>query len=386
MNAQTLTDMNAVNAAPSTSSVGGKRIFPNGQQTEEEEEIVARKIPAVASQRKRKLNKEDDDDSSFNVEISSLVIFQGRDSSYPDELNKLILPLSCELCRVQMTSMKSAKDHYESKSHDRHISAWLAMNYTNVGLQTPPIKRMIKQGPTGPNAFHCEVCDLSLTSTTHARQHYNGRKHLLVVQWGLKPSGAGFYDATGKWVRTVTKVQPEPTVPNDGRFGIGELFIRPPARTTSGSKHMAIEVLGSNGQQSDTAPVGLGTSSLAVDDSVSCKICGISVTSASQIKMHLDGIKHQKNLLKHNISDDGSTNSIPTSTPSPSVEPAMSVDINVDFIMYRTPSGSYYCKLCNKAMNHVSILQQHLQGKKHQRTLRVQNDNKVTTLQKSTTI
>ncbi|XP_034489566.1 zinc finger RNA-binding protein [Drosophila innubila] len=385
--------MNEINAAPSTSLgiVGGNRNFLNGQQTVE---FVAQTIPAVASQRKlkRKLNAEDE--SPANGEMPNLVIFQGRDESYPDELNKLILPLSCELCRTQMTSMKSAKDHYESKSHDRHISAWLAKNYTDVGLQTPPIKRLLKQGPTGPNAFHCDVCDLALTSSTHARQHYNGRKHLLVVQKGLKPSGAGYYDAAGKWVRTGTKA--EPTVVDDGRFGIGGLFLKPITTTTSGSRPMAIEVLGSNGQQSEAAAVGAGevtfsASLAAVDDSLSCKICGISVTSASQIKMHLDGIKHQKNLLKHNIHEDDATNSIPiptstpTSTPTqtPNVESAMSVDNNADYVMYRTPSGSYYCKLCNKAMNHISILQQHLQGKKHQKILRMQNESKATNFQKN---
>ncbi|KAL7745791.1 hypothetical protein ACLKA6_009986 [Drosophila palustris] len=372
-----------MNVAPSTSStVGGKRNFPNGQETEQKVVQKIAAVPATERKLKRKLNE--DESASPN-----LVIFQGRDASYPDELNKLILPLACELCKTQMTSMKSAKDHYESKAHDRHISAWLAKNYTDVGLQTPPIKRLIKQGPTGPNAFHCDVCDLALTSATHARQHYNGRKHLLVVQKGSKPSGAGYYDAAGKWVRTGTKVQP--TVADDGRFGIGELFIRPPTTTTTSSDQpMAIEVLGSNGQQSEAAAearegeggvaAAADTSSAvvaAVDESLSCKICGISVTSASQLKMHLDGIKHQKNLLKQNIQEDVD---YPNSIPNPIVEPSpITLDINVDVVMYRTPSGSYYCKLCNKDMNHVSILQQHLQGKKHQKTLKLQNGNRTTT-------
>ena len=62
------------------------------------------------------------------VEISSdgkLVIFLGRDESYPDELNALIHPLSCDLCNVKMNSRTSAKDHYESKVHDKSLTSWL---------------------------------------------------------------------------------------------------------------------------------------------------------------------------------------------------------------------------------------------------------------------
>lgn len=38
-------------------------------------------------------------------------------------------------------------------------------------------KMQVDKGPTGPNALHCDVCDLPLTSIQHAKQHYMGRKH-----------------------------------------------------------------------------------------------------------------------------------------------------------------------------------------------------------------
>lgn len=314
---------------------------------------------------------------------SNVVMFQGRDQSYPDELNKLIQPLSCQLCKSQMTSMKSAKDHYESKSHDRHISAWLAKNYTEAGLQTPPVKRLVKEGPTGPNAFHCTLCDLALTSKTHARQHYSGRKHQLVEQRRSRPSGAGYYNTEGKWVRTGSKA--EPGVPDDGRFGIGELFLPPRGDVTdttsstsiSSQEPRPIEVMTTNGRKSKVEEVSAATAAVLAE-SLMCKICKISVTSASQIKMHLDGAKHQKNLRKQSMEDDGSgSGSVSGSASSSQLEQQTmlaTVDSNNDYLLYRTPSGSYYCKLCNKAMNHISILQQHLQGKKHLKTVRQQID------------
>lgn len=353
---------------PPTSSVSAKRLLRAGKEKpvakmETDSSMKDNEpIPAVASQRKlkRKLNE-----SEEGGEGNNLAIFQGRDESYPDELNKLIQPLSCQLCKAQMTSMKSAKDHYESKAHDRHISAWLAKNYTEVGLQTPPIKRLVKQGPTGPNAFHCNLCDLALTSMTHARQHYAGRKHQLVVQKRSKPSGAGFYNEEGKWVRTGTKAE---VVPDDGRFGIGELFIKAAAAAE-------LQEVSANGEQQQQQQLEVKIP--VVDESLTCKVCKISVTSASQIKMHLDGAKHQKNLRKQILEEEAATLDANGGQQQNSLAAALATDTNGDLSMYRTPSGSYYCKLCNKAMNHISILQQHLLGKKHLKTVRQQTEKTI---------
>ncbi|EDW82250.2 uncharacterized protein Dwil_GK25698 [Drosophila willistoni] len=304
---------------------------------------------------------------------ASLVMFPGRDESYPDELNKLIKPLSCKLCQTQMTSMKSARDHYESKSHDRHISAWLAKNYTEIGLQLPPIKRLIKQGPIGPNAFHCDLCDLALTSTPHMRQHYAGRKHKLVEQRRSKPSGAGYYTNEGKWVRTGSKVgetlhlQQQP--PTDRRFGIGVMFIAEEQQQQQQEQPLMVV-------DPSHIPVSPAASGASLYDSLTCDICKINVTSPSQMQMHCEGSKHQKNL--RNASGNPSAmeqqqqplSSLPESSL---LSAAVTENFDVgDLSMYRTPSGSYYCKLCNKYMNHVTILQQHLIGKKHIKMVRQQ--------------
>ncbi|KAH8295905.1 hypothetical protein KR044_001618 [Drosophila immigrans] len=277
-----------------------------------------------------------------------MVMFQGRDSSYPEELNKLILPLSCQLCKCQMTSMRSAKDHYESKAHDRHISAWLAKNYTDLGLQSPPVKRLLRPPgtATGPNAYHCELCDLPLTSLTHARQHYAGRKHQLVEQKRSRPSGDGHYSQQGKWVRT--------TFVDDGRFSIGERFLQATPDSTTPEADAPLQ------SSSNTTKA-----TSAIDATLSCRVCRISVTSASQIQMHMEGAKHQKNLRKQLLEEEQPPELQPDSPLLPSARKA-----DGELAMYRTPSGSYYCKMCNKAMNHISILQQHLQGKKHLKAAR----------------
>ncbi|EDW92714.2 uncharacterized protein Dyak_GE21083 [Drosophila yakuba] len=266
-----------------------------------------------------------------------LVMFPGRDESYPEELNRLIGPLNCQLCKVQVTSRKCARDHYESKAHDRHISAWLAKNYTDVGLQAPPVKRMAKQGPTGPNAFHCDLCHLDLTSSMHARQHYLGRKHKRVEQGISKPSGS------------MSAAEGVPT--SAGRHGIGSLFLK----TESSTKDAPTEAM-----LSENSPIKSN------DNERTCKLCKIVVTSAPQMQVHLAGARHQKNL--RTIGQDQNQSG---DVRHPEALPPLAEKLDAaEQALYRTPIGQYYCQPCNMMMNHVTTLQQHLIGKKHLKTVK----------------
>lgn len=41
-----------------------------------------------------------------------------------------------------------------------------------------------------------------------------------------------------------------------------------------------------------------------------------------------------------------------------------------DISMYRTPSGNYYCKICNINLPDVKLFQQHLDSKKHHKNIK----------------
>lgn len=97
-------------------------------------------------------------------------------ASLPAELTKLFLPMLCQLCKVQSNSSISARVHYESKVHSKKITAWL-MDWTQRTGEPMPKRVAVLDGPCGPNALHCSLCDLSLTSLLHAKQHYMGKKH-----------------------------------------------------------------------------------------------------------------------------------------------------------------------------------------------------------------
>lgn len=89
--------------------------------------------------------------------------------------------------------------HYDSKNHDKKITTWLTEWSNRTGEPMPKRQKVIEkkkkwyvqnktiliirlimqllEGPAGPNAFHCDVCDLALTSLQHANQHYMGKRH-----------------------------------------------------------------------------------------------------------------------------------------------------------------------------------------------------------------
>lgn len=260
-------------------------------------------------------------------------------------------------------------------------------------MSPPTLKRFIKQGPSGPDAFYCEACDLKLTSLTHANQHYAGKKHRMVIAQKAKPSGAGYYNSEGKWVRTGTKLVSQC---KDRRFGIGEAFQHAElmqtneiankedipqsspnittslADTTTEGDLKSNKVAGNNILQNNNTDQ---------DPSLFCSICKVSVTSAVQMTMHLSGSKHMKKLKLSGIDPKATT--VSSDDPQSVVVPQIPIMDNVlfsaikeeiktdpsDLSMYRTPSGQYYCKTCNISMSHLPGLEQHLKGKRHLKKL-----------------
>lgn len=99
------------------------------------------------------------------------------DANLPPEIRKLMQALFCALCNAQLNSSISAKTHYDSKVHERKVRNWLEVWSAETGNPMPERPSMENDSPVGPNAFHCQVCDVALTSQSHAQQHYLGKKH-----------------------------------------------------------------------------------------------------------------------------------------------------------------------------------------------------------------
>lgn len=236
--------------------------------------------------------------------------------------------------------------------------------------------RYYKLGPVGPNAFHCDLCDLKLTSLTHAQQHFAGRKHQLVLSQRSKPSGAGYYNNEGKWVRLSTKAFPKSA---DRRFGIGEQFLyssndNVTTTTANESSNSVINSPTQTPEENAAAKPPKIPKMNEHDPNLFCAVCNVSATSALQMTMHLTGAKHQKKLKASGV-EITNTGHAPSSTTAANsnqnADNLLNSVINelkpdtTDLSMYRTPSGQYYCQTCNLTITNLSSLQKHLEGKRH---------------------
>uniref|UniRef100_A0A1A9Z9C6 C2H2-type domain-containing protein n=1 Tax=Glossina pallidipes TaxID=7398 RepID=A0A1A9Z9C6_GLOPL len=176
-----------------------------------------------------------------------------------------------------------------------------------------------------------------------------------------KPSGAGYYDPKGRWVCTASKQNFK--IANDRRYDIGVQFkvSKSPSTDTNASKDVKPNTETNN--QSNNL--------------LFCSLCGVSVTSALQMAMHLSGIKHKKKVQKTGAESTKVANeanayqSVTTCFQlqeivlSTVLQVGLSTADPSDVFVCRTPNGQFYCNVCNTTMINGRSLQQHLSGKRH---------------------
>ncbi|EAA05669.4 AGAP011573-PA, partial [Anopheles gambiae str. PEST] len=262
----------------------------------------------------------------------------------PTELKQLFGEFHCNLCRTRMNSHISANIHYQSKAHEKKINQWLKEYCAETGTpvpvrQRPPLELAAETNAIGKSVFHCEACDLVLTSVQHANQHYTGKRHAMVVNGKKLPSGTGHYNAEGKWIRTKQSVQPATAQPTT----------LPSKGGPEGGTTLEQEIRKKEGLD-------------CVDDTGTfCLICETSVTSRSEMLMHLKGAKHLKKARSMGV--------IVRTTPfnaSDTILRSLSVPPRqTDWSLYRMPSGKFYCKTCNLIVADEKLFGQHWYGKKH---------------------
>lgn len=136
------------------------------------------------------------------------------------------------------------------------------------------------------------------------------------------------------------------------------------------------------------------TASQTMDPAKYCKLCDISVTSEMHMRLHLAGAKHAKKLrqlgeppyteephtLSQCIQDEAisirpkmkvhanvntNTNANANGNPTDSVAAATSL---IDYSVFRTPSGQYYCQVCDLSVTSEVTLSQHFASKRHLKT------------------
>ncbi|XP_050091340.1 uncharacterized protein LOC126574955 [Anopheles aquasalis] len=416
------------------------------------------------------------------------------ESLLPEDLKKLFKDLQCDLCRTRMNSHVSANIHYQSKSHEKKINQWLKEYCIETGTPMPvrmrrQLELVAEATVVGRSVFHCEACDLPLTSIQHANQHYTGRRHYMVVHGKKLPSGNGFYNSEGKWIRsgnlpeksipvttaqavkrsaeqtpagtagggeTVAKrerLEPPPELPKELAAQTGVVcwptetlplgatapaipvqqipmvtapqqqqvqvqqqqqqqavaILEPPpiltikvdsdddiqpvvSVATTGQPVAAniatvatpvqgpmLAVAPANQMDSQAAPIKPPATTLeqeirkkegldCVDETGTfCLICETSVTSRSEMLMHIKGAKHIKKARTMGVmvrtTPFNPSDTILKSATKPPVR-------QTDWSLFRMPSGKFYCKTCNLIVADEKLFGQHWYGKKHKLKMR----------------
>ncbi|XP_055845254.1 uncharacterized protein DDB_G0292186-like [Episyrphus balteatus] len=357
------------------------------------------------------INRQNKTSNGDEQQTPAPTLFMGRNESYPDELNSLMNPFFCGVCNSRLNSIKSANIHYESKAHDKQVSNWMKKTFADKGLNVPEVKRFVTQETVSP--YRCELCKLDLTSAQHALQHYNGKRHRTAATKISPPTGIGYYNVDGNWVETgkvmdkVTGKESsyilvntptgfEPVVLHVAPAQVAgvkrpaELQANKPEVVPQKKAHLnepqnpeqakikqqkeeqyrtmiteyeKKKASDPNNEFKSISLESVNNYTQAAQDALNtqqCNICGISTTSYDQMLLHLKGIRHTKRLRSL-----GEPPIVLDKKSSTTILESLNDNSPLDLSMYRTPSGSYYCKTCNAALEDVARIKKHIFSKAH---------------------
>uniref|UniRef100_A0A182P019 C2H2-type domain-containing protein n=1 Tax=Anopheles epiroticus TaxID=199890 RepID=A0A182P019_9DIPT len=433
---------------PSMGPVGGAGGPPNGPHS-------GRTRNRTNTRRGRDSKSKPNPNEKKNELHTKTIIYLNPDDEQllPADLKQLFGEFHCNLCRTRMNSHISANIHYQSKAHEKKINQWLKEYCSETGTpmpvrQRPPLELAAETNAIGKSVFHCEACDLVLTSVQHANQHYTGKRHAMVVNGKKLPSGNGHYNAEGKWIRTTNIATEVTSATQPAATPTPAAKKRPLQATQNGTKatngaknprlepppqlpqHLVPQALASETMTTSGVPVPpVQQQSAAIDAPVTpavpnsiptpqpivtinvdsdeemvdvsrpppqpsvsvtpsssapettleqeirkkegldcvddtgtfCLICETSVTSRTEMLMHLKGAKHLKKARSMGVIVRTTPfNASDTILRSLSVPPGQT-----DWSLYRMPSGKFYCKTCNLIVADEKLFGQHWYGKKH---------------------
>ncbi|XP_015609305.1 zinc finger protein 346 [Cephus cinctus] len=260
------------------------------------------------------------------------------------ELSALMKPLKCDLCNAVMNSSLQAKLHYDGKPHQKKVSMFLNQSVKKLKSEDGQVSS------TTGNEWntYCDICKTWFTSQTDATQHYAGKKHVRAANGGPR-------------VRTPKKFSNQnqySQVDSTGRFGIGVAFqnepqIVPVVTAAAESAPSPVVITAPRSTTSLYTPSPYPTP-------LRCDLCGVSANRQDQLETHKRGARHLR-MLK--------LNGLPLPEPVQDNESMPTAPGPIDYSIYRTPSGQYYCAPCNLSLNSESSFAQHVESKKHKNQL-----------------
>uniref|UniRef100_A0A7N6AUK5 Zinc finger matrin-type protein 3 n=1 Tax=Anabas testudineus TaxID=64144 RepID=A0A7N6AUK5_ANATE len=194
--------------------------------------------------------------------------------------------------------------------------------------------------------LYCKLCNVTLNSAQQAQAHYQGKNHSKKLK--------NFY--AGSQQPPAIRI---PEIPE----AAGQTAL------SSGSSDRATRVI------------------LATENDY-CKLCDASFSSLAVAQAHYQGKNHAKKLRLAEAQQNSSSNEapsrrnrkdgseyrlvknrrspqLPVSMPGPYYNPRPRQRIPRDLAMCVTPSGQFYCSMCNCGAEQETDFRQHLESKQH---------------------
>ncbi|CAH0699041.1 unnamed protein product [Spodoptera exigua] len=180
----------------------------------------------------------------------------------PRALLNLMEPQFCGVCNVKLENDNSTRLHYISKNHTRKQKTWLTQQGEH-GPQRP------KESAFKARELYCELCDVHITSKSHADSHYSGKAHRGVVE-GRREIKNRYLLQRGMEGRLNSLIRRE-------------------------KKYLKFIVAN---EKSTPKPEPVKEVVLP-DSELCCKICKITVTCIEQMTSHMNGKKHLSKEKQH---------------------------------------------------------------------------------------
>jgi len=254
----------------------------------------------------------------------------------------------CKCCRVTLNAQAQAKQHYEGKSHAKKLRLWSdgEEEEDKDGEKKDKTSEEKAEEDTKPKVeilpeVYCKTCGVSFNSSKQAQQHYKGKNHNKKVRSdGRSPRERYHYrdiDKYGKFACPVCDIRLTSQEQLEGHM--------------RGARHHIMATAGGNG--------------LVFKPAYYSKVTGVPgymqpltglMAPAALTTPYLPSATATPYLSS--LSSMSSMPSMPSATPTISTQ-------HMNYALYRTPSGQFYCPTCNLTLQSELHFTQHLASKGH---------------------
>ncbi|XP_052802389.1 uncharacterized protein LOC128232720 [Mya arenaria] len=258
----------------------------------------------------------------------------------------------CNICQIELTSSSHANDHLSGKNHKKRkqqtqiLSNGLtasspqrpllqaSQDYATAASATLASSREIQNGSSSIEKgydFHggrgvCHVCNIELTSNSHAQEHLRGKNHAK-KKAQLETAKRFGKTMTPAYVQNLTSAV---ILPNLQTFNTA----------TSVSEHKFQQPLGRGFSHTEANIAYLNEAHRELGhSSLFCDTCKVSFTGPESQAAHMAGEKHKKTLKKLEMESMGSQHPLK-------------------------------CNACNVVFTGQENAEDHFKGKKHERNMK----------------